>query len=387
MNVHDTKSIIAKLERLAPEEAFIFQFYYTELIQDTLDIIPSTVGSLLHVNFLRQELSKDPSLKRLAQQLSSRKLQSFHSTAKRMVLLAAQCKAAGVIPGARLPSEIQAEKPSLSANLKDKFDSNEVAPRCPHTKAHFEWYDFERQPNPGLITISAHRFLFSSLVTQQDLKSEWITKKHLRIGACYPDIMNYPVQLVDLVTDDNGQPVFDEQHQIVREFEKDVAPRRELDGSEKGRIWEWFDIHFQKEQDPRFVQVSTKCSGFHLLRAKYINSDNEVCSFKMLHVVTKEWDPEEFQNAAPKADSNVIIVGQKARTASSSLPVSPGPVSCRTNCSNSSCHAGSSSRGQLANSSSCGQRTAGSDSNAGFRSFNCRPASETAPNGYVCGCS
>ena len=240
-----------------------------------------------------------------------------------MVLLAAQCKAAGVIPGARLPSEIQAKKPSLSANLKDKFDSNEVAPRCPHTKAHFEWYDFQRKPNPGLITISAHRFLFSSLVTQQDLKSEWITKKHLRIGGCYPDIMNYPVQLVDLVTDDNGQPVFDEQHQIVREFEKDVAPRRELDGSEKGRIWEWFDIHFQKEQDPRFVQVSTKCSGFHLLRAKYINSDNEVCSFKILQVVTKEWDPEEFQNAAPTADRNDIIVGQKTRTASSSLPFPP----------------------------------------------------------------
>jgi hypothetical protein len=323
MIAKDTKSIIiAKLERLSSEEAFIFQFYYTELIQGTLDIIPSTVGSLLHLNFLRQELSKDPSLLELAQDLSSRKLQTFHSTAKRMVSLAANCKAAGVMPGSNLPRDIQAKKPSLSGNLKDHFESNEVAPRCPHTKAHFEWYDFERQPNPGLITISAHRFLFSSLVTQQDLKSEWVTKKHLRIGACYPDIMNYPVQLVDLVTDDSGQPVFDEQHQIVREFEKDVAPRRELDGREKGRIWEWFDIRFKKEQDPRFVQVSSKCSGFHLLRAKYINSDNEVCSFKMLQVVTKEWDPEEF-NAAPTADRNVIMVGQKARTASSSLPFSP----------------------------------------------------------------
>jgi hypothetical protein len=325
MTAKDTKSIIiAKLERLSPEEAFIFQFYYTELTQDTLDIIPSTVGSLLHLNFLRQELSKDPSLQGLAQHLSSRKLQTFHSTANRMVSLAANCKAAGVIPGSSLPREIQAKKPSLSGNLKDQFESNEVAPRCPHTKAHFEWYDFERQPNPGLITISAHRFLFSSLVTQQDLKSEWVTKKHLRIGACYPDIMNYPVQLVDLVTDDSGVPVFDEQHQIVREFEKDVAPRRELDGREKGRIWEWFDIRFKKDQDPRFVQVSTKCSGFHLLRAKFINSDNEVCNFKMLQVVTKEWDPEEFQNAAPTADGNDIIVGQNARpAASSSLPFSP----------------------------------------------------------------
>jgi hypothetical protein len=141
-----------------------------------------------------------------------------------MASLAAQCKAAGLIPGSSLPKQMQAKHPSQSANLKDQFDSNEVAPRCPHTKAHFEWYDFQRQPNPGLITISAHRFLFSSLVTQQDLKSVWVTKKHLRIGACYPDIMNYPVQLVDLVTDDNGQPVFDEQHQMVREFEKDVTP-------------------------------------------------------------------------------------------------------------------------------------------------------------------
>jgi hypothetical protein len=324
MNANNTKSIIAKLERLSLEEAFIFQFYYTELIQDTaLDLIPSKVGSTLHLNFLRQELSKDPSFRGLAQQLSSRKLQSFYSTAKRMASLAAQCKAAGITPGSSLPKEIQAKKPSLSASLKDQLDSNEVAPRCPHTKAHFEWYDFQRQPNPGLITISAHRFLFSSLVTQQDLKSVWMTKKHLRIGACYPDIMNYPVQLVDLVTDDSGQPVFDEQHQMVREFEKDVAPRRELDGGEKGKIWEWFDIHFKTQQDPRFVQVSTKCSGFHLLRAKYINSDNEVCSFKILQVVTKEWDPEEFRDAAPTADGLDIILGQKGRTVSSNLPFSP----------------------------------------------------------------
>jgi hypothetical protein len=324
MNANDTKSIITKLERLSLEEAFIFQFYYTELIQDTLDLIPSKVGSTLHLNFLKQELSKDPLLQGLAQQLSSRKPQSFNATAKRMASLAAQCKAAGITPGSSLPREMQAKKPSLSANLKDQFESNEVAPRCPHTKAHFEWYDFQRQPNPGLITISAHRFLFSSLVTQQDLKSVWMTKKHLRIGACYPDIMNYPVQLVDLVTDDSGKPVFDEQHQMVREFEKDVAPRREFDGGEKGKIWEWFDIHFKKEQDPRFVQVSTKCSGFHLLRAKYINSDNEVCTFKILQVVTKEWDPEEFRDAAPTADRRDIIVGQsKARTASSNLPFSP----------------------------------------------------------------
>jgi hypothetical protein len=67
MNANDTKSIIAKLERLSLEEAFIFQFYYTELIQDTLDLIPSKVGSTLHLNFLKQELSKDPSLQDLAQ--------------------------------------------------------------------------------------------------------------------------------------------------------------------------------------------------------------------------------------------------------------------------------------------------------------------------------
>jgi hypothetical protein len=323
MNAKDTKSIIAKLERLSLEEAFIFQFYYAELTQDTLDLIPSKVGSTLHLNFLRQELSKDPSLQGLAQQLSSRKPQSFNASAKRMASLAAQCKAAGVTPGSSLPREIQAKTPSLSANLKDQFDSNEVAPRCPHTKAHFDWYDFQRQPSPGLITISAHRFLFSSLVTQQDLKSVWMTKKHLRIGVGYPQVITNPVELVDLVTDDSGQPVFDEQHQMVREFEKDVAPRRELDGKEKGRIWEWFDIRFKKEQDSRFVQVSTKCSGFHLLRAKYINSDNELCSFKMLQVITKEWDPEENRDAAPTVDRHDIVVGQKARTASSNLPFSP----------------------------------------------------------------
>jgi hypothetical protein len=65
MSAKDAKSIVEKLEQLSPEEASTFQLHCAESKQDTPDLIPSKVGSTLHLNFLRQDLSKDPLLQGL----------------------------------------------------------------------------------------------------------------------------------------------------------------------------------------------------------------------------------------------------------------------------------------------------------------------------------
>jgi hypothetical protein len=302
----DTKTIEEKLKRLQPEDAFIFLFYYTERRNKGLNLLPSKVGSVFHHKFLKEESAKDPHLANIAEGLATRKFTTFNSKANRMVKLVNECNRAGVLPQPYLPSNLQDKRPCLSDKIKSSFNS---APACPHVKTEFEWYDHQHRPHPKSHTIVAHRILFSSLVTERDVKYTWLSGSHnLEVSIRYPDMMNYPVELVDLVTDDAGNQVFHEQHPCISGFEKDLAARRESDGY----CYETFTVTFDTEQDPKFVQINEKLKGFDLLRGKYVNSDDELCHFKILQIITKEKDVEEYREGeASISDCGVTIKAKK----------------------------------------------------------------------------
>jgi hypothetical protein len=315
-----TEYIQTKLARLSID--------FTELSNKTLPFLPSRVGSVAHHNFLQQESLKDPLLCSVSQSLSTRNHATFSSKAKRMVNLARECNQAGVIPDPYLPKPVQGKKISMAENLKASFSSNNLAPHCPHVQAEFEWYDHQRRPLPGIIKLRSHRFLLSSLVTRKDLKYTWMTKKWMQVTIRYSDMMNFPIELVDLVTDDEGNPVFHEQHQCVQGFEKDLARRREADGY----VYEVFDLHFEKDQDQGLVRINSKLSGFDVLRAKYVNSENELCHFKMLQIITKEYDEDENREGeATYNDCTTIMksrpaVPQRQTNSPFSLPVVSSPA-------------------------------------------------------------
>jgi hypothetical protein len=151
--------------------------------------------------------------------------------------LAKECKTAGVTPDPHLPKPVQGKKISMAENLKASFRSNNPAPHCPHVQAEFDWYDHQRRPLPGIIKIREYT---------------WMTKRWMQVTIRYSDMMNFPVELVDLVMDDEGNPVFHEQHQCVQGFEKDLVGRREADGC----IYEVFDLNFEKDQDPDQLQIT-----------------------------------------------------------------------------------------------------------------------------------
>jgi hypothetical protein len=142
------------------------------------------------------------------------------------------------------------------------FEANSESPACPHVKPSFEWYDHNHRPRPKRVKIKAHRFLFSSLVTKNDVTYSWLSASCLEVSIRYPDMMNYPVELVDLVTDDEGNQVFHENHPCTDAFEKDLEPRREHDGY----CYETFKIDFEMNQDPQFLHINDKLNGFDVLR-------------------------------------------------------------------------------------------------------------------------
>jgi hypothetical protein len=203
-----SEQIQNKLKRLSPEDAFIFLFYYSGAHKSLP--IPFKVGSVYHFNLLKVESAKDPCLAEITEALSTRLFPTFNSKALRMVNLANEVRSAGVSPAPYLPSSLRDKSPaSLSKSILNKFaSSNTLSPACPHVKASFEWYDHNHRPRPKKVRIKAHRFLFSSLVTSNDVKYSWLSEKRLEISIRYPDMMNYPVELVDLVTDSEGNQVF-----------------------------------------------------------------------------------------------------------------------------------------------------------------------------------
>jgi hypothetical protein len=292
---------------------------------------PFKNGSVIHFKFLQEESAKDPCLTEIAEALSTRLFTTFNSKALRMVSLANEVKSTGVAPALYLPASLKGKQPpSLTKTIVNKFEKNAVSPACPHVTASFEWYDHTHRPRPKRVKIKAHRFLFSSLVTKKDVKYSWLTASCLEVSIRYPDMMNYPVELVDLVTDDEDNQVFHENHPCIDAFEKDLEPRREHDGY----CYETFKIDFEKNQDPQFLRISDKLNGFDLLRGKYLNSEDELCHFKILQIITKEKDEDEYRegeanlsNCEKTLRSMKGQQSEKNKSPFSKTPPKPDPVS------------------------------------------------------------
>jgi hypothetical protein len=180
----------------------------------------------------------------------------------------------GVSPMPYLPTSLRGKQPAcLSNTIAKNLGKNAKSPACPHVKASFEWYDYNHGPRPKRVKIKVHRFLLSSLATKKDVKHAWLSASCLEVSIRYPDIMNYAVELLDLVTDDESNPVFHENHPCTKGFEKDLESRREHDGY----CYETFKIDFEMDQDPQFLQINDKLNGFDVLRGKYLNSKDKLC--------------------------------------------------------------------------------------------------------------
>jgi hypothetical protein len=277
-------------------------------------LIPGKVGSSLHLNFLKKEAKENPLLADIYKEFEKKVQRStFHTKATRLMKLAAQAVANGVTAKTHVPKKVQAAHPSLSGSLyKGLKGTTFSAPSTtsPYTKSEFEWYDHQRRPSPGIIHIQAHRIMLSSVVTKADVKFKWLTETLLEVAIRYPDMMNFPVQLCSLVTDDGGNQVFHDQHECVKGFEKNLANRREDDGF----VHDKFNIPFDKPQDPRFVRVNKYAKGFDLLRANYVNGDNELCDFKILQIVTKEKNEEEHMEGNAGVSNTGITVGENLQS-------------------------------------------------------------------------
>lgn len=56
----DTKhKLIHQLSALSPVEVFTFVFYNTHRTKGTLDILPDKIGSVSHLNYLKELLAKE----------------------------------------------------------------------------------------------------------------------------------------------------------------------------------------------------------------------------------------------------------------------------------------------------------------------------------------
>jgi hypothetical protein len=311
-----------QLETLATHEAFIFDFYHKQLCDDTLGFLGLKVGCTHHQKFLTAEARKDPSLSIIRGKLESQKHSTFNSQAQKMTLLARESMKAGLNPRSYLPKAIQEkETPSITNNCPS-------APLAPYAKASFEWYDYQRA-NPAIIRLSASRYLLPSVVEYEDLKSTWLAPDLLSVSIKYPDLIDHPIELVELVTTDDGEPVFHPQHEILRSFEKNLLPRREVEGVNKGSVVDKFVIQFDTYQDQKFVSLNNMLKGFDLIDAKYLNRKGKICEVKILQIVTREKNEDETdEETANAVDCGIVLGGTKqaTATAATSLPFSPQKV-------------------------------------------------------------
>jgi hypothetical protein len=90
-----SEKLTKEISHLSPEDAYIFQFYYTELKQNTINLLPDSVGSLSHLRFLQQESKNNPRLGNIHKFLQYLKRPTFHHKAKRMVELGKRCAELG----------------------------------------------------------------------------------------------------------------------------------------------------------------------------------------------------------------------------------------------------------------------------------------------------
>ena len=117
VTISNQTKLQTKLSRLTLEDAYIFQFYFTELSQKTLHILPAKVGSVLHFDFLKKTAANDPLLAPVYESLLQRKHCTFCWKAKHMVSMADAALKAGTDPDPFLPKNFQGKKPSLSKDL------------------------------------------------------------------------------------------------------------------------------------------------------------------------------------------------------------------------------------------------------------------------------
>ena len=307
--------IIEKLRRFSPTDCFIFCFYFDAISTNTLHHCPAKVGSIVHFKHLKQEARKTNPGSGILETLESTKHVTFCSKAKRMTSLAAQARKAGINPRQHMktqPPKAKAPSASMVAN------KHLPTPSCPFTQAKFEWYNFSKRPKPGIIKLSAHRILLNNVISSQDVKYSWLSGTVLEVSIRYPDIMNFPVGLCELVTDDNGNQVFDEQHECVKGFEKNLAARREDDGY----AYDTFHIEFDEEQNIKFVPLTQNLKGFDILRSTYQDSDGEMCQFKILQIVTKEKEiiEEVLEGDATMSDCGIVGSGSQSAQSNSNTP-------------------------------------------------------------------
>ena len=84
-----------RLSQLTPEEAYIFQFYRTELEHHSLEKLPDKIGSIRRLKFLQEHSSKRPEFQNVNRFINSLKRQTFASKAVKMVNLALACEQNG----------------------------------------------------------------------------------------------------------------------------------------------------------------------------------------------------------------------------------------------------------------------------------------------------
>jgi hypothetical protein len=158
-------------------------------------------------------------------------------------------------------------------------------------------------------------------MTAEDVTYNWLSETTLQASIRYPEMMNHPVEMVGLVTDDYGNIVFHEQHEALRGFEEDLASRRDADGE----VYDRFTIAFEKPQDPQFVKLNQFLGGFDILNAQYSNRYNELCKFKMLQIVTKEMDVGQYKEGIATSNMSNLTLGRQQPRAPTHLPFGSPP--------------------------------------------------------------
>ena len=305
--------IITFLQRLTHLDAYIFLFYYNELLRtDNRFYWPSKVGSRVHFECLKRqaEASDIPYITdEILPEIERIKLNTFSGKSKRMVSMAEMSRKSGVNPHDYLPSTIVNSDPSLSKAISSGLKKQgKMTLDSPYVQTKFDWYDHNHRPAPVIVEVFAQRVLLPDVVTAEDCTFSWLTSTKLLVKTRYPDLINFPVELCALVEDDKGNVIFSDQHPAVVGFDKDLAGRREMDGY----VYSSYCIEFEKPQEPQFVKLNQFLSGFDVLRAKYSNKDNECFSFKMLQIVTKE--KSESKGSADSASYTRVLRSNQVYT-------------------------------------------------------------------------
>jgi hypothetical protein len=90
-----SEKLTKQISDLSPEDAYIFQFYYTELKQNSINLLPDSVGSSSHLKFLQDESKNVPRFGNIHKFLQNLKRQTFYNKAKKMVELGKRCAELG----------------------------------------------------------------------------------------------------------------------------------------------------------------------------------------------------------------------------------------------------------------------------------------------------